>query len=243
MSVTCAKVEFILSPPKARWPCLQRACKVHDTHLLQSKYVVAASSVSCLPRWHWVRTLEARLSRSRLALNLYLPAAQTVPATHVRGAPPCAACTCLLFSCRRCSAGSSYCTLFNNPWMLSVCSCISQNMHRRRALLVRFSVFRLSNPTQTHRREVHGGLWPRFNLCGWGMGHLVWVQSDSNVPPFCHHAVGKLHAIRLWCISRRCNITYAILTSYHNYSWITVMHVLLYSIYVFLSQQKDLNSW
>ena len=26
MSVSCAEVEFILSPPKARSPCLQRAC-------------------------------------------------------------------------------------------------------------------------------------------------------------------------------------------------------------------------
>ena len=33
MSVSCADVEFILCPPKARSLCLQRACKVRDTHV------------------------------------------------------------------------------------------------------------------------------------------------------------------------------------------------------------------
>ena len=33
MSVSWAEVEFILSPPKARSPCLQRACKVRDMHV------------------------------------------------------------------------------------------------------------------------------------------------------------------------------------------------------------------
>ena len=33
MSVSCAEVEFVLSPPKARSPCLQGACKVRDTHV------------------------------------------------------------------------------------------------------------------------------------------------------------------------------------------------------------------
>ena len=109
-----------------------------------------------------VHPLEARLSRSRVALNLHLLVAQTVPATHVGGAPPCAARTCLLRSHRRRSARSSYCTLFNNRCVLSACSCVSQNMHRRRTSAVRFSAFRLPNPTQTRRREVHGGLWPRL---------------------------------------------------------------------------------
>ena len=159
MSVSCAEGEFILSPPKAHSPCLQRACKVRDTRSLQSKYAAAACSVSRVRRWHRARTLEARLSRSRLALNLHLPAAQTVSATRVGGAPPCAARTCLLRSRRR---RSSYCTLFNNRCVLSACSCVSQNTHRRRASAVRFSAFRLPNPTQTRRREVHGGLWPRL---------------------------------------------------------------------------------
>ena len=129
---------------------------------LQSKYAAAASSASRVRRWHRARTLQARLSRSRLALNLHLLTAQTVPATHVGGAPPCAARTCLLRSCRRRSARSSYCTLFNNHCLLSVCSCVSQNTHRRRASVVRFSAFRLPNPTQTRCREVHGVLWPRL---------------------------------------------------------------------------------
>ena len=129
---------------------------------LQSKYAAAASSASRVRRWHRARTLGARLLRSRLALNLHLPAVQTVPATHVGGAPPCAARTCLLRSHRRRSACSSYCTLFNNRCVLSACPCVSQNTHWRRASGVRFSAFRLPNPTQTRRREVHGGLWPRL---------------------------------------------------------------------------------
>ena len=139
--------------------CLQGAW---HTRSLQSKYAAAAFSASRVRRWHRARTLEARLSRSRLALNLHLPATQTVPATHVGGAPPCAARTWLLRSRRRRSARSSYCTLINNRCVLSACSCVSQNTHRRRASVVRFSAFRLPNPTQTRRREVHGGLWPRL---------------------------------------------------------------------------------
>ena len=135
--------------------CLQCAWHARSQ---RSKYAAAASSASRVRRWHRARTLEARLSRSRLALNLHLPAAQTVPATHVGGAPPCAARTCLLPSRRRRSAHSSYCTLFNNRCVLSACSCVSQNTHRRRASAVRFSAFRLPNQTQTRRREVHGGL-------------------------------------------------------------------------------------
>ena len=65
---------------------------------------------------------------------------------------------------RRRSARSYCCTLFNNRCVPSVCSCVSQNTHRRRASAVRFSAFRLPNPTQTRRREVHGGLWPRLNI-------------------------------------------------------------------------------
>ena len=95
--------------------CLQGAWHARS---LQSKYAAAASSASRVRRWHQARTLEARLSRSRLALNLHLPAAQTVPATHVGGAPPCAARMCLLRSCRRRNARSSYCTLFNNRCVL-----------------------------------------------------------------------------------------------------------------------------
>ena len=134
---------------------------------MQSKYAAAASSASRVRRWHRARTLEARLSRSRLALNLHLPAAHTVPATHVGGEPPCAARTCLLRSRRRRSARCSSCTLFNNRCVLSACSCVSQNTHRRRASAVRFSAFRLPNPTQTRRGEVHGGLWPKLNLRDW----------------------------------------------------------------------------
>ena len=149
MSVSCAEVEFILSPPKAR----SRASNVSArcvTHTFAAEH-----------RLHQARTLEAWQSRSRLALNLHLPAAQTVPATHVGDAPPCAARTCLLRSRRRRSASSSYCTLFNNRCVLSACSCVSQNTHRRRASAVRFSAFRLPNPPQTRYREVHGGLRPR----------------------------------------------------------------------------------
>ena len=149
--------------------CLQGAWHARS---LQSKYAAAASSASRVRRWHRARTLEARLWRSRLALNLHLPAAQTVPATHVGGAPPCAARTCLLCSRRRRSTRSSYCTLFNNRCVLSACSCVSQNTHRRRASAVRFSAFRLPNPTQTRRREVHGGLWPRLNRYQ-GQGQVI----------------------------------------------------------------------
>ena len=181
---------------------------------LQNKYVAPASSAWCVRRWHRARTLEAWLSKSQLALNLHLSAAQTVPATHLGGAPPCAARTCLLRSRRGRSARSSYCTLFNNRCVLSACSaaeqicgacvlcvtrtsvapgthvggtavevragikfafvgrpnrcmfsacsCVSQNTHRRRASAVRFSAFRLPNPSKTPGREVHGGLWPRL---------------------------------------------------------------------------------
>ena len=132
--------------------CLQGAWHARS---LQSKYAAAASSASRV--WQGLmkvqtfifilRTMEARLSRSRLALNLHLPAAQTVPATHVGSAPPCAAHTCLLRSRRRRNARSSYCTLFNNRCVLSACPCVSQNTHRRRASAVRFSAFRLPNPT------------------------------------------------------------------------------------------------
>ena len=134
--------------------CLQGAWHARS---LQSKYAAAASSASRVHRWHRARTMEARL-----ALNLQLPAAQTVLATHVGGAPPCAAHTCLLRFHRRRNARSSYCTLFNNRCVLSACPCVSQNTHRRRASAVRFSAFRLPNPTQTRRRDVHGGLWPRL---------------------------------------------------------------------------------
>ena len=99
--------------------CLQGAWHARS---LQSKYAAAASSASRVRRWHRACTMEARLSRSRSALNLHLPAVQTVLATHIGGAPPCAARTCLLRSCRRRSARSSYCTLFNNRCMLSACS-------------------------------------------------------------------------------------------------------------------------
>ena len=148
--------------------CLQGAWHARS---LQSKYAAAASSASRLRWWHQARTLEARLPKSRLALNLHLRAAQTVPATHVGGAPLCASRTCLLRSRGRRSARSSYCTLFNNRCVLSACSCVSQNTHRRRASAVRFSAFRLPNPKQTRRREVHGGLWPRLNRRGiWNSG-------------------------------------------------------------------------
>ena len=95
--------------------CLQGAWHARS---LQSKYAAAASSASRVRWWHWACMLEARLSMSRLALNLHLPATQTVLATHVGGAPTCTACTCLLRSCRRRSARSSYCTLFNNRCVL-----------------------------------------------------------------------------------------------------------------------------
>ena len=95
--------------------CLQGAWQARS---LQSKYAAAASSASRVHRWHRACTLKARLSRSWVASNLHLPAAQTVPATHVAGAPPFAARTCLLRSRRRRSARSSYCTLFNNRCVL-----------------------------------------------------------------------------------------------------------------------------
>ena len=165
MSVSCAEVVFFIPtestlavPPT----CLQGAW---HTRSLQSKYAAAASSASRVRRWHRARTLEARRSRSRQALNLHLPTAQTILATHVGGAPPCAARTCLLRSRRRRSARSSYCTLFNNRCVLSVCSCVSQNTHRRRASAVRFSAFRLPNPSQTRRREVHDVGVKNASLC------------------------------------------------------------------------------
>ena len=137
--------------------CLQGAWHARS---LQSKYAAVASSASHVRRWHQAPTLEVRLSSFRLALNLHLPAAQTVLVTHVGAAPPCAARTCLLRSRSIRSAHSSYYTLFNNRCVLSACSCVSQNTHRRRASAVRLSAFQLPNPTQTRHREVHGGLWP-----------------------------------------------------------------------------------
>ena len=162
MSVSCAEVEYILSPPKARSPCLQRACKVRDTHVhwrasMRRLHPLRHTYVDGTGHAHWRHSCR-RLSRSRLALNLHLPVAQNVPAMHVGGAPLFAARTCLLGSRRR---HSSYCTLFNNHCVLSTCSCVSQNTHRRCASAVRFSAFRLPNPMQTWCREVHSGLWPR----------------------------------------------------------------------------------
>ena len=135
--------------------CLQGAWHARS---LQSKYAAAASSASRVRRWHRARTLEARLSRSRLALNLHLPAAQAVPTTHVGGAPPCAAHTCLLPSTR----DAAHAAVIAPCSITAACSCVSQNTHRWRASAVRFCAFRLPNPTQTRRREVHGGLWPRL---------------------------------------------------------------------------------
>ena len=143
--------------------CLQGAWHARS---LQSKYAAAASPASRVRRWHRARTLEARLSRSRLALNLHLPAAQTIPATHVGGALPCTARACLLRSRRRRSARSSYCTLFNNRCVLSVCYCVSQNTHRRRASTVRFSAFRLPNPLTADllTADTGGFRWWQFEV-------------------------------------------------------------------------------
>ena len=111
-----AEIAWRLAVPST---CLQGAWYARS---LQSKYAAAASFASRV-RWrHRACTLEAQLSRSRLALNLHLPATQAVPATHVGGAPPCAARTCVLRSHRRRSARSIYCTLFNNRCVLSACS-------------------------------------------------------------------------------------------------------------------------
>ena len=107
------------STPAVPPTCLRGAWHARS---LQSKYAAAASSASRVHRWHRARTMEARL-----ALNLHLPAAQTVLATHVGGAPPCAAHTCLLRSRRRRNARSSYCTLFNNRCVLSACPCLSEH--------------------------------------------------------------------------------------------------------------------
>ena len=174
MSVSCAEVEFIIpneSTLAVPATCLQGAWQARS---LQSKYAAAASFASRACRRHRARTLEARLSRSQLALNLHLPAAQTISAMHVWGALLCAARTCLLLSHRRCSARTSYCTLFNNRCVLSACSCVSQNTHRRRASAVRFSVFRLPNLPQTRRREMHGGLWSRL-YCSHRLTDILWT--------------------------------------------------------------------
>ena len=60
MSVSCAEVEFILSPPKDA----RRASNVPQgawhARSLQSKYAAAASSASRVHRWHRARTLEAQ---------------------------------------------------------------------------------------------------------------------------------------------------------------------------------------
>ena len=136
---------LILSPPKAPWLCLQRACKVRDTH------------VRC----------RASMWRLRPLRHAYVGGTGLPRWRHsCGGAGWHFICICrppkLLHSHRRCSAHSSYCTLFNNRCLLSACSCVSQNTHLRRASAVRFSAFRLPNPTQTRHREVHGGLWPRL---------------------------------------------------------------------------------
>ena len=67
MSVSCVEVEFILSPTKARSPCLQRACKVRDTHIrckasmcpLRHAYICGTGQArwrhGCRdPGWHWI---------------------------------------------------------------------------------------------------------------------------------------------------------------------------------------------
>ena len=141
--------------------CLQGAWHTFAAEQVCGGCVLCVTCTSVAPGTH----IGGTLSRSRLALNLHLLAAQTVPATHVGGAPPCAARTCLLHSHRRSSARSIYCTLFNNRCVLSACSCVSQNTHQQRASAVRFSAFRLPNPPQTHHREVNGGLWPRLYWC------------------------------------------------------------------------------
>ena len=162
MSVSCAELEFILSPPKARSPCLQRACKVRDTHVrcrasmrrlrsLRHAYVGGTGHArwrhGCRgPGWHLIcicrqpkpyrqRTSEVHC-RALYARVCYVPAGEAAHAAVI-----------------------AHCSI------TAACSCVSQNTHRRRASAVLFSAFRLPNPTQTRRREVHGGLWPRLKMC------------------------------------------------------------------------------
>ena len=163
MSVSCAEVEFISSPPKARSPCLQRARCVTRTFAAEQ---VCGGCVLCVTRTSVAPCTHVGGTAVEVPAGIKFAFAgrPNRTATHVGGAPPCSARTCLLRSRRRRSARSSYCTLFNNRCVLSACSCVSQNTHRRRASAVRFSAFRLPNPTQTRRREVHGGLWPRLNV-------------------------------------------------------------------------------
>ena len=151
MSVSCAiATESTLAVPP-------RACKVRDTHVrcrasmrrlppLRHAYVGGTGHVGGT-------TVEVPAG-----IKFAFAGCPNLTGNAFGGAPPCAARTCLLRSHRRRSTRSSYCTLFNNRCVLSACTCVSQNTHRRRASAVRFSAFRLPNPTQTRRREVHGGL-------------------------------------------------------------------------------------
>ena len=155
MSVSCVEVEFILSPTKARSLCLQRACKVRDTHIpckasmrpLRHAYICGTGQArwrhGCRdPGWHWICICRSpKLYRQRTsdmhrralhARVCYVPTGDTAHAAVI-----------------------AHCSI------TAACSCVTQKTHRRRASAVRFSAFRLPNPTQTRHREVHGGLWPR----------------------------------------------------------------------------------
>ena len=83
-------------------------------------------------------------------IKFHLPAPQTVPATHVGGAPPCAARTCLLRSLRRRKAHSL---------ITAACSLRAPASFKTRTSDVRrrYGTLR-STPMQTQRREVHSGL-------------------------------------------------------------------------------------
>ena len=157
MLVSCAEVEFILSPPKARSPCLQSNCNVRDMHVccrasmrrlrpLRRAYVCGTGHSlwrhGCRsPGWHCIRICRPPKPYRQRTSEVHRPALHArvcyVPAGDAAHAAVIAHCSK---------------------------SCFSQNTHRRRASGVRFSAFRLPNPTQTRRREVHGGLWPRMDV-------------------------------------------------------------------------------
>ena len=117
MSVSCAEVEFILSPPKARSPCLQRACKVREVccrasmrrlRPLRHAYVGGTGHArwrhGCRgPGWHliciyrppkpyWQRTLEVH-RRALHARVCYVPAGDAAPTAVIAHCSITAACS------------------------------------------------------------------------------------------------------------------------------------------------------
>ena len=150
MSVSCAEVEYILSPPKVRSPCLQRACNVRDTHVR-----CRASMRRLRPLWHRARMMEAQLLRSRLALNLHLATVQTVPAMHEVHHRALHARVCYVPT-----GDAAHAAVIAHCSITTACSLRAPASLKTR--------------TGDVRRYGYGGLWPRHNQLQSIM--LLWTQ-------------------------------------------------------------------